>query len=101
MAAFGLGFLANASLWLAIWLRFRGVREAVPLDYDIYFGINAIGSWTRLFKLPAFGLVILAANLFLVAAFAKKEKFVGYFLSLAALLVQLLLMLEEFLVLSL
>lgn len=101
IAGFGLGFLINLALWLAVILKFAGSKEAIPLDYDIYFGISSIGPWTRLLRLPAVGLSVLALNLFFVLKFSKRDRFIGYFLALSALLVQAMLLFKGILVINL
>jgi len=101
LAGFGLAILLNLFLWLLIGYRFRFTNDFIPLRYDIYFGVNSIGHWTKLFKLPLIGLVIIIINLICFLLFNKKEKIMNYFLVLASLIVQCVLVLEGILVINL
>ena len=92
----------NLSLWLAIYFWFRETDEAIPLGYDVYFGVSSTGPWLRLFKYPLIGLAIIAINFLFTRRLAKREdKVIVYLLAFGSLLTQGLLLLEGLLLFNL
>jgi len=87
------GLLINIALWVVLILPVREFTELIPLHYNIYFGIDLLGYWYRIFLMPVLGLVVFTVNLFLTAWFFLKEKTIGYFLIGASTFVQLILLL--------
>lgn len=70
--------IVASTLNLAAWIVVLGIPnipgpDAVVLHYTTTFGIDALGSWPNLFRLPLTGLALLAANLALARLFAKLE----------------------------
>ena len=53
----------NILLWLWLVIFIQPTGESQVLHYNIYFGIDHIGSGLKLYLLPLFGLIIIAINL--------------------------------------
>jgi hypothetical protein len=53
-------------------------QTAVPLHYNIHFGVDTIGDWWRIYTVPAVGLVMLLLNMGLVRYFMKGERALSY-----------------------
>jgi DMSO reductase anchor subunit len=49
-------------------------QTAVPLHYNIHFGVDTIGDWRRIFTVPVIGLLILLINTALARFFLKGER---------------------------
>ena len=79
-----------AALWLGLLLAIKQLPEIAFLHYNIYFGIDLIGSRYQLLVLPAIGSVVLVINGVLGAVVFPMEKALTYFLVGAAVLTQLL-----------
>lgn len=64
----------NIFIWVYIFLNFLGVKNFVTLHYNIFSGIDMVGSWSRLFILALFGFLVLTVNLVLVFYFYSREE---------------------------
>ncbi len=80
--------LANCNLWLYVAQRVHAEPEAVPVHYNIYFGIDLLGPWWFLYILPAASLLVFLVNLGLSVILYKRHDLAVYFLLLGGLLVQ-------------
>jgi len=96
--------LLNLAIWLLIYFKFYPVvyslpkeQSYIPLHYNIYTGIDLFGSWQRIFIWPTIGLIILLINLILAIIIYEKKEIVSYFLSFAATLAQIFLLIATLL----
>lgn len=80
----------NAALWALLILRIVPAPEAVPIHYNIYFGIDLVGPWWYRFAFPALGTVTFLVNGTLSVLFCEREETVAYFFTVASVFVQLL-----------
>jgi hypothetical protein len=62
------------------------------LHYNIYFGIDNIGFWTKAFIIPLLGLFIIIFNNILAYIFYLQEKLISYFLIIIQTLLQIILL---------
>ena len=84
------GLIANAADWTILLVFMNRVDAAVILHYNVYFGVDMLGSWKLVFIMPAVGLVLYLINAFLADYFYRNnERIASYILLLAALMVQL------------
>jgi len=60
----------------------HGGEEFVVLHYNIYFGIDLVGEWYRVFNIAYLGLTIFLVNFILGGLVYLKEKIVANFLTL-------------------
>lgn len=72
--SFLLAFLLNILCWTLPYFQIKPQVEPIILHYNIYFGVDLIGSWYRIFYLPAIALALLLVNLILGAIINKKDK---------------------------
>ena len=94
-----LALFLNILLW---YLLFKGTpqeRDLVPLHYSIYFGIDLIGPWYKIFILPILGAVFFLINSILGFLFYHLEKILSYFLVTASVLIQVFLIINGLLLL--
>lgn len=76
--------------WGVLGFFIRPVDFPIILHYNVYFGVDLIGSWWQVFFLPAAGTIILAINSLLAYFFYRqKERIASYLLLLAAFIVQI------------
>lgn len=91
-----INFFINLSLNIAIWLvlafNMDSTSQIIPLHYNIYFGIDLIGYWYKIFIIPAMGLLIFFFNSTLSYIMYKRDKIVSYFLMAASSFSQFLLL---------
>ncbi len=85
-----LNVIANIANWIIIAIFINRLDGDIILHYNVYFGVDAMGDWHRVFLLPIIGVIILALNAVLAAYFyIKKERIASYILLLAAFMVQI------------
>lgn len=95
-----LGILFNLINWGLVYYRFSrflaGQTESIILHYNIYFGIDKVGEWTRVYNLPLIGIIILLVNTVIAYLLYSKNRLLSYFIISATLLMQILLNLATF-----
>ena len=87
----GAALTVNLFLWALFYFRIPIQVEPIVLRYNIYVGINLIGSWQNVFYFPLAGLGIILLNFILAKIFYKPDKLAAYFLVLGALIAQIIL----------
>lgn len=76
--------------WGVLGFFIRPVDFPIILHYNVYFGVDLIGSWWQVFFLPAAGTIILAINSLLAYFFYRqKERIASYLLLLAVFIIQI------------
>jgi len=90
----------NFFIWLYIYFSLRGTTGAIPLHYNFLFGVDLIGPWPRLLKIPLTGLAIIILNFFLVFKFYS-QKILVYFLLATIVLIQIILLIATALIVNL
>ena len=93
LLTFGLSLAFNLVLWLLLLRSVADFTAIIPIHYDIYFGINALGPGYRLLIIPGFGLAVILLNFSLAFLFFSRERILSYFLLWSSLLIQLILLL--------
>ncbi len=100
LSAFIFSLVINIFLWLWLYLTVSPKELPVPLHYNIYFGIDLIGEWYKIFFIPFSGFVILFINFLISFIIYRKQKIISYFLSALTGLFQLFLFWAAFLIVS-
>ncbi|MAF13962.1 MAG: hypothetical protein CMI53_03645 [Parcubacteria group bacterium] len=80
--------LVNIFLWIFLVWQVKSFPDLISLHYNIYFGIDLLGSKYQLFLLPVLGLIFFFINLLIGSMVYTKEKILSYFLSGASTLSQ-------------
>lgn len=73
----GLSLISLAfSVLLPIWRLFPDIQEqpAIPLHYNIHFGVDSLGPWWKMFLYPAFGALVLIVNTILAMTIFEKDR---------------------------
>ncbi len=79
----------NLVNWAILAYFIRPVDFPIILHYNVYFGVDLIGSWWQVFFLPLMGTLILIINLILAYFFFKqKERVASHLLLLSAFVIQ-------------
>lgn len=90
---FLISIFLNLTAWLFLYLNFKPQTEPVILHYNIYFGIDLIGAWYKIFFIPLFGLVCFFINFALSVIIYTRAKILSYFLIHTSSLIQILMLL--------
>lgn len=88
----------NILLWVFLIYRIQPQEEPIFLHYNIYFGIDLIGEWYRIYIIPALGSVIIFINLLISSIIYNKEKILAFFLLSLMTLSQILLTMAALLI---
>jgi len=83
--------LVNAALWALLYFRIDITDEPIALHYNVYFGINLIGSWYQAYVQPIIGIIVIVANNFLAYVVYKRERVASYILIFVSVVIQLIL----------
>jgi len=87
--------LINLIIWLILFFKIAPQTAPVVLHYNIYFGIDLIDQWYKIYFIPSLGLLFIALNLIIGQAIYKQEKLATYFLSSVSLFSQVLLLIAS------
>lgn len=68
------------SVGVIYWQLFPGLsdRVAIPLHYNIHFGVDLFGPWYQIFLAPALGAVVFIANAMVALRYWRKEIYLSY-----------------------
>lgn len=80
----------NALAILLVVARLRPLGYSVPVRYTSVGGFDTLGPWYALYAIPAYGLLVLAANVGLAMKAYNRSRIASFFLLLAAVVVALL-----------
>ncbi len=85
-----LNLVANIINWTTILIFINRLDGDIILHYNVYFGVDSLGDWRRVFILPAIGIILFMLNAALAAYFyTRKERIASYILLLASLMAQI------------
>ena len=85
-----LSFLVNIIniVSLAIWV--KPVDFPIILHYNVYFGVDVLNSWEKVYIMPLIGLFLFIVNTLLGLYFYKnKERIASHVLAIVTLMIQL------------
>jgi hypothetical protein len=86
----GLSLAANLINWLILKIFIKAVDFPIIMHYNVYFGVDMLGTWKQTFILPIMGLILFSINGFLSLRFYKyKERIASHLLLMATLMIQL------------
>ena len=100
---FYLSIFLNLILWVLLYLNFwplRETRDILPLHYNIYFGIDFVGEWYKIFIIPTAGAFFIMINFLIADIVYLRDKVVSYFLTGAGLFIQIILGLAALTIIS-
>lgn len=85
-----LSLLANLINWIILVIFVRPIDLPIILHYNVYFGVDMMGNYHEVYILPLIGIILFLVNWLLsIFLFDKKERIASYLLLMAALMIQL------------
>ena len=85
-----LSLVANLTNWIILKIFIQPVDFPIILHYNVYFGVDVLDDWKKVFLVPLIGLFLFIINTLLGLYFFKnKERIASYTLSIANLMIQL------------
>lgn len=94
------GLLVNICLW--IFLLNNKIESDYPviLHYNLFFGVDYLGNYEKIYLIPLTGLIIIFINSILGHIFYTKEKLAAYFLIFNTLIIQIFLLFAGYLIIN-
>lgn len=94
------GLLVNICLW--IFLVNNKIESDYPiiLHYNLFFGVDYLGNYEKIYLIPLTGLIIIFINSILGHILYAKEKLVAYFLIFNMLIIQMFLLFAGYLIIK-
>lgn len=86
-----IGFVINLLNLIYLLLKVKPSAEPIPLHYNIYFGIDLIGQWYKVFINPAVGFIIYFINTIISFIIYKRLKLIAYLLTSLSIFISLIL----------
>jgi len=84
-----LSLVANIIDWLILKIWIKPVDFSIILHYNVYFGVDQIGSYRQVYLLPMIGLILFIINVVLSMFFyGQKKRIASYILLMATLMIQ-------------
>jgi len=87
-----LALFFNLALWVILISMIRPTTDSIVLHYNIYFGINLVGEWWKIYFIPGVSFLIFIVNLYLGLRLYQKRSLLTYFLSFFSLFIQVLIL---------
>ena len=91
-AAVFCGLLINGAMWIIVSMNRISANIPIPLHYNAYYGVDYLGDYSKIFVMPAAGLVMILANVILGFLITKRCKIASKLLFFIIPLVQILLL---------
>lgn len=92
---FGLTALMVALNWFLIIFRLRPIvsgRELIALHYNVYVGVDRVGSWSSILWWPIWGTVVMFLNTIGAIRWWNRQRLLAVFLLFSELIVALILL---------
>jgi len=93
-----LSAIINVVMWVYLLANREYMGSSIILHYNLFFGVDPRGDYSKIFYLPATGAIFLILNSALGNYFYRIERLASYLLTLNTLLIQILLMLSSYLI---
>jgi len=89
LGALAVAFFVNLVNWLALKIWIEPVDLPIVLHYNVYFGVDVLGDWQKVFLSPVLGLILFLINIGLGLYFYRqKERIASYIILLGNLMLQ-------------
>ena len=90
--------LLNLGIWIVLYIYIKPSHGPIYLHYNIYFGIDLIGEWYRVYIIPLTGLLIILVNYLAGAIMYSSKRVLSYLLVIFAIPVNVFLALSAILI---
>ena len=93
-----ISMLLNIGIWIVLYIYIKPSHDPIYLHYNIYFGIDLIGEWYRIYLIPLTGLVIILVNYLAGVIMYSSKRVLSYLLVIFAVPVNMFLALSAILI---
>ena len=88
-----ISLIINFGIWIILYIYIEPSQDPIYLHYNIYFGINLIGEWYKIFIIPLSGLLIILVNYLAGVTMYTSNRVLSYLVVLFTIPVNLFLIL--------
>ncbi|MBU2236256.1 MAG: hypothetical protein ABIF80_01160 [Patescibacteria group bacterium] len=89
--------LLNLGIWVILYIFIKPSHEPIYLHYNIYFGIDLIGEWYKIYLIPLTGLIVILVNYLAGVIMYSSKRVLSYLVVIFAIPVNLFLALSAIL----
>jgi hypothetical protein len=100
MAILFLSVLSNIFIWIFLIQNQKGNSHPIILHYNLFFGVDYLGDYEKIYLIPLSGLIIIIVNSILGHLLYLKEKLASYFLVFIIFIVQIFLLIDSYLIIK-
>jgi hypothetical protein len=93
--------ILNLAAWVWLFFQIGPQEDQIFLHYNILFGVDLIGEWSRVFLVPLFGLFLILFNAAIGWIFFSNNKFISQVFNAVALLSQIFIFMDASIVILL
>lgn len=90
--------ICNAANWFFLAYKIKPQADPIYLHYTIYFGVDLIGQWFRLFIMPAVGTLVWLVNFVFAFFIYRKGVFISYLILWITFFLQFSLLFASYLI---
>ncbi len=87
----------NFIVWFLLYRNITPQEGPIFLHYNIYFGVDLIGEWYRLYLLPGVGIIILLINVYLGYLCYKRHAILAVLVLSLTVFIQAILLISAYL----
>lgn len=92
-----ISLLLNLGMWVILYIFIKPSHEPIYLHYNIYFGIDLIGEWYKIYLIPLTGLIVILVNYLAGVIMYSSKRVLSYLVVIFAIPVNLFLALSAIL----
>jgi hypothetical protein len=92
--------IINGIMWSYLIINRTNDAYPIILHYNLFFGVDLVGEYDKVFIMPGIALAFLVLNTFLGNFFYKIERIASYLLTFNVLILQFLFMLASYLIIK-
>lgn len=92
--------IINLITWLFLFAKRIDGNFPIILHYNLFFGVDSVGDYRKIFLLPTVGLVVFVLNAILGKSFFKIERLASYLIILNILIVEVFILLSSYLIIK-
>jgi len=100
MAMFFLSILLNIFIWIFLIQNQKENTHPIILHYNLFFGVDYLGNYEKIYLIPLAGLFIIIVNSILGHFLYLKEKLAVYFLIFIIFVIQVFLLINSYLIIK-
>lgn len=93
-----MSLITNLLIWVYLFDKRIESDYPIVLHYNLFFGVDMVGDYRKIYFLPLVGLIIIILNSALGQFFYKIERLSSYIITLNTLIVQIILAISSYLI---